>query len=66
MAQPAHKIRIGYINATIWKNGDFYNVELSRTYKEGDEYRETSSLGHHDLLNASKVLQRAETWIASQ
>tara|TARA_R110002049_G_scaffold137804_1_gene297844 strand:- start:149 stop:349 length:201 start_codon:yes stop_codon:yes gene_type:complete len=66
MAQPATKFRIGYITATVWRNGDFYNVDLSRTYKDGDEYKETSSLGHHDLLNASKVLQRAESWIASQ
>lgn len=69
--QPAAKFRIGYVTATVWANegnGDrtFYNVDLSRTYKEDGEYKETSSLGHGDLLNASRVLQRAEEWIASQ
>lgn len=68
--KPAKKLRIGYLTATVWKNeangGTFYSVELSRTFKDGDEYKNTSSLGHADLLNASKLLQRAETWIAEQ
>ncbi|MEQ9135737.1 MAG: hypothetical protein RLO51_11050 [Thalassobaculum sp.] len=68
--QPAAKFRIGYLTATIWANDGnnktFYSVDLSRTYKDGDEYKETSSLGHADIMNAVRVLQRAEQWIAEQ
>jgi hypothetical protein len=66
--QPAHKVRIGLITATIWLNDDkFYNVVLSRSYKDNnDEWAETEQLSHHDLLNAARVLERSEAWIAEQ
>lgn len=68
--QPAARFRIGYITATVWANDNngktFYNVDLSRSYKDGDDYKETSSLGAADLLNAARVLTRAEEWIARQ
>lgn len=66
--QPAHKVRIGLVTATIWHNDDkFYNVVLSRSYKDADDnWAETDQLSHHDLLNAAKVLQRAEEFISQQ
>jgi len=39
--RPAHEIRLGRIKATIWANqgdnGPWFNVTLSRNYKDGDE-----------------------------
>lgn len=65
--QPAAKFRLGYVTATVWLNQDkFYNTVLTKTYKDGDEYKDTDQLGAGDLLNAAKVLQRAEDWIAAQ
>lgn len=65
--QPAAKFRLGYVTATVWKNdGDFYNVVVARSYKEGDDWRETDQLNAGDLLNAAKVLQRAEEFISAQ
>lgn len=70
--KPAMKFRIGYLTATVWANdavnGDrvWYSVELSRTYKEGDDYKTTNALNHTDLLNGARLLQRAEAWIAEQ
>ncbi len=64
--KPAAKYRLGYVTATVWKNGDFYNVVLSRSYKEGDEWKDTDQLGSGDLMNAVRVLQRAEDFIFSQ
>lgn len=64
--QPAAKFRLGYVTATVWKNDDFYNVEVSKAYKDGDEWKDTSSLGSGDLLNAVKCLQRAEEFISQQ
>ena len=68
--KPAMKYRIGFITATIWKNDNggnkFYTVNLSRSYKDGDDYKNTDQLGHADLLNASRVLQKSEDWISDQ
>ncbi|MEK7994741.1 MAG: hypothetical protein AAB403_13135 [Planctomycetota bacterium] len=64
--QPAAKFRIGYVTATVWQNDRFYNVVLSRSYKDGEDYKETDQLGHGDILNAVKVLERAEAFIADQ
>jgi hypothetical protein len=65
--QPAAKIRIGNVTAAIWKNDlGFYNVTLQKSYreKEGEAWKNTDSLGHADLLNAAKVLERCEEWMA--
>lgn len=63
---PAAKFRIGYVTATVWKNDEYFNVVLSRSYKDGDEWKDTDQLGHGDLMNASRALGRAEDFIASQ
>ncbi len=65
--QPAAKFRVGYVTATVWHNdGGFYNTELSKAYRDGDQWKDTSSLGHGDLLNAARCLERAERFIAEQ
>jgi hypothetical protein len=69
--QPAAKFRVGYVTATVWKNqgnGDreFYNTVVSKSYKDGDEYKDTDQLGHGDVVCAIKALERAEQFIAEQ
>jgi len=65
--QPAQKLRLGLISATIWDNDGFYSVDLSRSYKDTEgNWQSSPSYGHADLLNLSKLAQRAETWIAGQ
>ena len=65
--QPAAKFRIGYVTATVWKNGEFHNVEVSKSYKDtDDQWKDTASLGSGDLLNAVTCLQRAEEFISQQ
>jgi hypothetical protein len=71
MAQPAHKIRIGVLQVTIWRNtgekGNWYSVVPSRSYKQGDDaWKETDSLGESDLLTMAKLLDLADTWIVHQ
>lgn len=65
-SQPAAKFRLGYVTATAWKNDDFFNTVLSKSYKDGDDWKDTDRLGTGDLLNAVKCLQRAEEFIAAQ
>jgi hypothetical protein len=67
MSQPAHKFRDGVLQVTIWRNptekGNWYSVIPSRSYKKGDDWKETESLGFDDLLSMSKLLSQAHTWI---
>ncbi len=65
--QPAHKLRLGLLSATIWDNDGRYSVDLSRSYKDADgQWRNTASFGHNDLLNLAKLSERAEIWISRQ
>lgn len=64
--QPVAKFRLGYVTATIWQNDKFYSTVLSKSYKEGDDWRETDQLGSGDLMNAVRVLQRAEDFVSDQ
>jgi hypothetical protein len=51
--RPVHEIRLGRIRAAIWRNdtenGTRHNVSLSRLYKDGDEWRDSTSFGREDL-----------------
>ena len=70
MSQPAHKIRIGTLQVTIWRNhgerGNWYSVIPSRGYKQEDVWKETDSLGFDDLLAMAKLFDLAHTWIMHQ
>ncbi|WP_425400188.1 hypothetical protein [Aeoliella sp.] len=70
MSKPAHKIRIGVLQVTIWKNqsdkGTWYSVIPSRSYKQDDAWKETDSFGFDDLLAVAKLLDQAHTWIMRQ
>ena len=70
MSKPAHKIRNGVLQVTIWRNqgekGNWYSVNLSRSYKVDEGWRETDALGQDDLLPAAKLLDLADTWIMHQ
>ncbi len=61
--EPIEKIRIGRVTAAIWQNeganGRWYNVTLSRSYKDGDEYKDSHSLSGTDLLLGAAALERA-------
>ena len=50
---PVHELRLGRIRAAIWENdtqnGTRHNVTLSRLYKDGDNWRDTTSFGRDDL-----------------
>jgi hypothetical protein len=71
MSHPAHKIRRGVLQVTIWRNtgqsGTWYSVIPSRGYKAGeDAWKETDSLNADDLLPMAKLLDLADTWIIHQ
>ena len=67
--KPVHEIRIGLIRAAIWRNenenGTWYNVTFERLYKDGDEWKSSSSFGRDDLLVLAKVADQVHTWIVN-
>lgn len=69
-SKPAHTIRFGRIKATIWANdspnGVWYNVQVCRIYKDGDQWKQSDSFGRDDLPLACKALDQAHTWIYQQ
>ena len=67
--RPVHSVRHRNIKAAIWKNqterGPMYNVTLTRSYRDGEEWRDSTSFGFDDLMTLAKALFDAHTWIAS-
>ena len=65
--KPVHQIRLGRIKAVIWANdttsGTRHNVNLTRIYKDGANWKTSDSFGRDDLLLACKALDLAHTWI---
>ena len=66
--QPVHRIRVSGVQAAIWQNrgnlGTWYNVTLSRSYKDADdEWKSADSFSVNDLLLVAKVADEARSWI---
>ena len=68
--RPVREIRLGRIRAAIWENetqnGTRHNVTLSRLYKDGDEWKDSTSFGRDDLPLVAKVADQAHSWIFAQ
>lgn len=68
---PVHEVRLGRIRSTVWENVDeqgnaWYSVTISRSYKQGDEWRTANSYGKDDLLVVSECCRLAFLWVVSQ
>ncbi|MSR59791.1 MAG: hypothetical protein EXS05_19490 [Planctomycetaceae bacterium] len=68
--RPVQEIRLGRIRAAIWENetenGLRHNVTLTRLYKDGDQWKDSTSFGRDDLPLLAKVCDQAHTWIFAQ
>jgi len=68
--QPVHKIRHGAVSASIWRQetdkGSLFNVTFQRSYKDGDEWKNSTSFGRNNLLVVSLIAARAFEWIGNQ
>jgi hypothetical protein len=63
---PVAKFRLGAVTASIWRNDSFFNVTLTRSYKDGDDWKDTNQLGAGDLENAIHVLKKSVDFITAQ
>ena len=68
--KPVKKFFLGDVTAAIWENesqgGTFHSVTLTRRYKEGETFRDSSSFGLFDLPKLIQVAARALAWISFQ
>lgn len=69
--KPIETIRLRGVSASIFANKamvegrevTFHKVSVQRAYKDGDEWKHTSSFGRDDLPVVNMVLQRAWEFI---
>ena len=65
--KPFSQVRLGSINAAIWKNetknGTRFNVTFERLYHDGKEWKSSDSFGRDDLLALAKVADFTHTRI---
>ena len=68
MSSPEKTYRVGNVSASVFVNEvqgeggkrQLRNVNLQRRYKDGDEWKSSSSFGLSDLPQAIRVLQLAQ------
>ena len=67
--KPVHKIRIGNVQAAVWSNegpiGLWHNVTFTRSFKQGDEWKSSSSFNRDDLLVLARIATAAFDWVAA-
>lgn len=66
-AEPAHRVKIGYVEATVWKNegdtGTWYNITCRRSWKDDkDEWHESNSYGTREACQLTQAIQMATAW----
>lgn len=67
---PVHVIRFGFIKCCIWRSatkaGERHSVSVTRLYRNGDSWKESTRFGRDDLPVVAKVADLAHTWIFQQ
>jgi len=68
--RPVKELRLGAIKATIWQNdttnGKRFSVQVTRLYRQGEEWKQSSSFGRQDLPVVAKIADQAHSWIFTQ
>lgn len=68
--RPAQSFRYGAIKCVIWRNegrnGAFYNTVITRSYKDGEDWKESSSFGQEDLPTVAKAALDAHTYVQEE
>ena len=66
--KPIHEIRLGTVRAAIWANENrpndvWFAVTVSRLYKDGNGWKNSSSFRRDDLPVVAKIMDLAYVWI---
>ena len=66
-SKPVYTLRDGAIEIAVWKNdsnkGPFYSVTPRRSYRKGDQWKESDSYARDDLLVLARLVEMAYAWI---
>ncbi len=67
--KPIHELRHRNIRAAIWRNptakGVMYDVQITRSYRDGEGWRDSHSFGYDDLMNVAKLMADAHSFIST-
>ncbi len=65
--KPVHSVRYGVIQLAVWKNesanGPFYNVTMTRRYRDGETWHDSTSFGESELPTLAKAILDAHSAI---
>jgi hypothetical protein len=65
--KPVHTIRDGAIRATIWKNtgknGEFFSVQVTRTYRTTGGFRDSNRFTAGELLKVAQVATEVHDYL---
>ena len=69
--KPVHELRLGKMRAAIWGHSNesgevWYSVTLSRLYRDGAQWKDSTSFSRDDLPIVAKVADMAYAWIWNQ
>lgn len=67
--RPAYSKRIGAVRVAVWKNASegrtFFNVNVTRTYRDGETFKESNSLnGLADVACLKEALEHVSAFIS--
>src|SRR5262249_19552563 len=68
--KPVHEIRLNGIRGAVWSNTNkegqvWFNITVTRNYRDGDQWKESTNFGRDDLPALSKVADLVLAWIVS-
>lgn len=67
---PVFSCRHRALQAAVWQNesekGPFYNVTVSRSYKDGETWKESTSFGYDDILLVAELLRTCHGFISRE
>jgi hypothetical protein len=67
---PIHEIRKGLIKVRIWRkrtrDGVRHSVAVTRLFRNGDSWKESTRFGRDDIPLMRLALDEAHTWIYQQ
>jgi len=67
---PVFSCRHRALKAAVWQNesekGPFFNVTVSRSYKDGETWRESTSFGYDDILPIAELLRTCHGFISRE
>ena len=68
--RPVAEFTLSFVSAAVWENSaggkTRFKVTLTKSYRDGKEWKRTSSLDPADIPYATEVLRQALVWEAEE